>query len=319
MHVLNHIPNQVTLRRLLVVVTLLAVTLILGFAPHSGLTSATDSPRPLSAPTGGMRLQPPDIRMTLPIVMIGTTNAVPLPFLPADTGCPRAHCDQRNSDWVSMVPPGEDAAILWHDIVQSPTGQPMGSSQGLGCSSNGTDVACTFGRVGGACAEEDTLIVYGYDDGTGEPFRRWDSDTLLNCTAYTSAPLIGLGGSVVAADDEKIVRFGPSGTLLWIAPTPGGRPTSPVLTDDGRIVVATFGGPISLYTSDTGVLINALDLSEDGGRYVTSNTPAVRGNRLYVISQHSEDETRGRLYAIDIVRPVPPAQSSTLQVAWYLD
>ena len=237
-------------------------------------------------------------------------------------GCFMAHCDSRMSDWAGMVPPDAGAQIIWHDTVTTSTGDPIGSGRGLGCVANGTSAVCTFGRLpqdfpNTPCEDVvDTLVAYGYAGNDGMPYRMWGSGTTLNCAAFSSAPLVLASGSVVAADNERIVRFGASGNLLWNTPTPGGRPISLVMSDSGVIVMGTAGGPVSIYDIATGTMLASLDLVANGGRYHTANTPAVRGDRIYISTNHNVDTSSGRLYAIDMVSSGGGLPDS-LEVAWY--
>lgn len=254
-----------------------------------------------------------------------TPDSLP-PFLLAAQGCPMAHCDAQMTDWENALPPALGAQMIWHDAREGPPGEPLGSDRGLGCAGNGEIVACSFGRIPDDYPDtpcdpqlQDTLIVYGYSDTHKDPYTLWGSDNHLNCTAYTSAPLVGSGGSVIAADDGKIIRFAPDGTLLWQTSTPGGQPISPVILDSGVVVLATLGGPISAYDSSTGALLGQLELTKGTGFYETINTPAVSGNRIYISTQFNEDPTYGRLYALDIVPSLAAIAAVSLQVAWFVD
>lgn len=239
-------------------------------------------------------------------------------------GCFMAHCDARSSDWAGLPVPPLGSNIIWHDPVVNEAGESIGSGRGLGCVANGSIAVCTFGRVPldfpiTPCEQVmNTVVVYGYADYTGLPYRMWGSGSILNCAAFSSVPLVLSNGSVVAADNERIVRFNPNGSVLWNTPTLGGVPISLVLNEDGVIVMGTAGGPISIYDIDTGAMLASLDLLEDGGRYHTANTPAVRGDRMYISTNHNIDVTSGRLYAIDMVSSgggLPDA----LEVAWYYE
>ncbi len=239
-------------------------------------------------------------------------------------GCFMAHCDSRSSDWAGLPAPPAGSGIIWHDPVVNEAGEPIGSSRGLGCVANGSIAVCTFGRlpldfpITPCELVSNTLVVYGYADYTGLPYRMWGSGNILNCAAFSAVPLVMASGSVVAADNERIVRFNPDGTVLWNTPTPGGRPISIVLSDSGVIVMGTAAGPVSIYDIYTGDMLASLDLIENGGRYHTANTPAVRGNRIYISTNHSVDTTSGRLYAIDMVSSGGGVPDS-LEVAWYYE
>jgi outer membrane protein assembly factor BamB len=260
---------------------------------------------------------------------------LPSPFELAPAGCPMAHCDGRMSDIVSLPPPAPGAQLIWHDPVTSPAGTPFGSSRGLGCSGNGRTAACSFGRLPPdfentrTCdpAIRDTVVVYGYGDGNGSPTRLWSSGTLLNCTAFASVPMISSSGEIIAADNRRLVRFSADGRVIWDTAMTAGIPVSPVPLDNGLVVTATFGGPISAYDSRTGSRVGMLDLASGTGRFHTANTPAVRGNRIYVSTEFSESSGTGRLYAIDAILPAGynPLDPSTydptavLRVVWHVD
>lgn len=239
-------------------------------------------------------------------------------------GCFMAHCDARLSDWAGLPVPPAGSGIIWHDPVVNEAGEPIGSGRGLGCVANGSIAVCTFGRLpldfpNTPCEDViNTLVVYGYADYTGLPYRMWASGNILNCAAFSAVPLVMASGSVVAADNERIVRFNPDGTVLWNTPTPGGRPISLVVSDSGVIVMVTSSGPVSIYDIYTGEMLATLDLIENGGRYRTANTPPVRGNRFYIATHHSLDSASGRLYAIDMVSS-DGGLPDTLEVAWYFE
>jgi hypothetical protein len=199
-----------------------------------------------------------------------------------------------------------------------------GSSLGLGCVANGTIAACTFGGLVPA-GPAPYLKAY---DANGQVL--WSSGDVLNATAYTSAPMIDAAGGVIAADNRTVVRFDASGNVVWRTATPGGLPISPVATQNGVVVLGTFGGPIASFDSATGAFLGSLHLfaTIDGhkGRFETTNTPAVRGNRIYVTTEFRlyegtpgapDPAHHGRLYAIDVdpTRPWP----FRLRVAWFYE
>lgn len=232
-----------------------------------------------------------------------------------------AHCNAQMTDWENAPPPDPGAQLIWYDPRQSPPGQLMGSGRGLGCAGNGQIVACSLGRVPADYPDvlcdpqvRDTLVVYAYSDAEKLPAFLWSSGDLLNCSAFTSAPLVGAGGSIITADDSTIIRFGPNGTPVWQTPTAGGSPISPVLLADGIVVLVTVGGPITAYDTETGALLAELTLTEGDSFYETVNTPAVSGSRLYVSTHLDADSAYGRLYALDFI----PEQSA-FQIAWHFD
>ena len=106
--------------------------------------------------------------------------------------------------------------------------------------------------------------------------------------------MVDPAGGVIAADNTKLLRFSPTGQVLWQTTTPGGTPISPTITDNGAIILATSGGPVSAYDPATGALLDKLTFSgtvtssggtATSGYYDTINTPAVNGNRVYISTQ----------------------------------
>lgn len=222
-------------------------------------------------------------------------------FVLGSQGCPMAHCDVRMSDLAGAPAPAGDVGVAWR------RDEAKGSRSGIGCSANGSIAACSFNDEAG-----DNLIVYGYD---GE--RLWSSGTLLNSTAWLSAPAISGDGQVIAADDTRIVRFDAAGGVVWDTATPGGRPISPVLVDDGLVVIATLGGPVSAYDAATGALVAQHRLRRNGASgatFSTTNTPCVRGGRVYVVAEREGRNAghEGRLVALDVDR-------AGIREAWHVD
>lgn len=228
--------------------------------------------------------------------------------------CPMAHCDGQMSDGLGMTVPIGEVGILWQDLTAA------GSNYGLGCSSNGSVVACS---MGGSGKPGPYLKVY---DASGMVL--WTSNR-LNSSAFYSAPLVDVNGSVIATDSKILIRFNPYGEVVWSTATPGGVPISPVITDSGVVVLASHGGPISIYDRDGGELLDSLLVEDEWqgakGFYSTRNTPAMRGDRIYVSTEFttakgggstSPMETRpARLLAVDIDRRAAPGER--LKVAWY--
>ena len=223
-------------------------------------------------------------------------------FVPAPSGCAMAHCDTRMSDLARLSPPtAPDTTVLFHDPV------PAGKGKGLGCSSNGVFAACTYNDPAG-----NNLVFY---DASGH--RLWASGSLLDATAWLSAPMISAEGDVITADDKRVVRITKSGEVVWSTRTPGGKPISPVITASGAVVLATSKGPVSAFGSADGHLIGSLWLQGEttGANYFdTVNTPCVHGNRLYISAQLAHDHRNtGALIAVD----VDVANSSQpLAIAW---
>lgn len=214
-------------------------------------------------------------------------------FQPAPTGCAMAHCDPSMSDVVRLWPPRDPAVtVVARDTAAA------GSGKGLGCSSNGTVAVCAYKATDG-----NTVIAY---DAAGA--RLWTSGTLLNSTAQYSVPVVNAAGEVIAADDQRLIRFTADGEVAWSVAHAGGAPISPVLAG-GTIILATAGGPVSAYDSTDGRLLSALTVTAQAGdAYETTNTPCVAGTRLYVSMHKRTAPGYGALVAIDIGPP--------LRVAW---
>lgn len=209
-----------------------------------------------------------------------------------------------------MAPPGAGAQVLWHDTAAA------GSNYALGCSSNGRRVACSFGLLP---APGPYLVVY---NSAGQ--RLWSSDE-LGPGAASSAPIIGAAGHVIAADESAIYRFNARGQRMWRHDlgSPSGLPISPVLTTGGLLGYATTAGLVGAVDSTDGLGVQrTLDATISGfsGVFVTRNTPASRGNRIYVVAEFEADRATAaasigqpaRLYALDISK-------SQINVAWFVD
>jgi hypothetical protein len=240
-------------------------------------------------------------------------SSMTAPYL-ATSGCSMAHCDQSISGNSQQAAPTGPVTSLWHD-----TSVP-GSGLGLGCSSNTQVVACSFAN---RLLNLTSLKVYS---STGAQV--WSSD-LLNSSAYASAPMVDPSGGVIAADNSKLVSFSPTGKVLWQTATPGGTPISPTMTDNGTIILATSGGPVSAYDPATGALLAKLTLSATvtykgvvtSGYYDTINTPAVNGNRVYISTQFHSTATNailpfGRLYALDFTRNADGTGQFSIAWSW---
>lgn len=231
------------------------------------------------------------------------------PFVPAPIGCAMAHCDPRMSDAVGLEVPTGKIALRWRDETAS------GANYGLGCASNGKVVACSLG--GNFGGRGPFLKVY---DALGHLL--WTSD-LLDFWSWTSAPMVDAAGGVIAVDDRHAIRFGPGGEVSWRAETPGGLPVSPVVTENGTLILATLHGPIAAFDSRDGTFLGERSLPGSyrglSGAFETRNTPSVDRNRIYVLTEFRRSRGANpprrpaRLYAID----VEPQRTPPLSVAWY--
>ncbi|MCH2174034.1 PQQ-binding-like beta-propeller repeat protein [Myxococcota bacterium] len=233
----------------------------------------------------------------------------------ARPGCAMAHCDPGMSDNSGKVFPLSYGVVgSWRDTDVN------GSLVGLGCVANDDSAVCSF-----RSSSSRPIEIRAYDP-DGVP--RWGSQT-LSSRAFYSSPIIGPNGDVVAVDERNIVRFGSDGSTVWSKATAGGNPISPNVTQDGHLILATKGGPVSAYDFETGDLVAQLQI-EDRIRlrwrtrsvlFDTVNTPAVSGNRIYISTRSSGRFRRsgtGRLYAIDLVRD-SGSSGYALEIAWYYE
>lgn len=262
---------------------------------------------------GGSAWRAPGRWLALLLLVVAPSAPRAGTFVLPTSGCPMAHCDARLSDQArSRVPAG--ATLVHRDAG------PAGSSVGLGCSSNLAIVACSYQ---GDPLLQSNLVVY--DAGGG---RIWEDGGRLGPTAWTSAPLIGADGTVVAADRDQVLRADPAaGQVLWRTAKPDpGNPTSPVPigADGSLLLLATNTGgagvaALSVYDLADGRLLSQLPLVDAGsGRlYVTRNTPAVRGNRAYVLAAAESDLDDGRLYAVDVCESDACGGRGTLSASWH--
>lgn len=237
----------------------------------------------------------------------GDSNSASLPpFKLSSKGCPQAHCDLAGSDNLRMSPPLGKIQAIAHDTV--PTG---GGGFGLGCSSNGTYVACAYSTKGS------NLAVY---DADGNVLFRSPSNPsapgYLNSTI--GAPIVSKSNHIIAADNTKLIRYDLSGNILWQTLTPESTiPLSPVLIPRLNVVVlATAEGPVSVYSVEDGHLIGSLTVTDSSGaQFDTINTPAISGNRMYVsMAKRNDPMHTGWLVAIKVD---PSNTQEPLKVIWH--
>ena len=196
---------------------------------------------------------------------------------------------------------------------------PVGGG-GLGCVSNLQRAACAFR---GDPTRQSNLVVY---DREGQ--RLWEDGGQLGWQAWFSAPIIGTDGTVIAADDLWLMRVHPaSNTVLWKSAKPDpGTPISPVVLGSGEMILLatkdnTSGGEpaMSVWDSTTGALLAHMPIRDplSGHLYITRNTPVVNGHRAYVVASRIDDETDGRLYAVDVCDGVACAPRGTMSLSWF--
>lgn len=234
-------------------------------------------------------------------------------FVLPTQGCPMAHCDARLSDGVGLAPPR--AAIEVHVDRDS-----AGSVGGLGCVSNMRLAACTGNADP---TQKSNLSVY---DADGRLL--WEDSGLLDETAWYSAALISTDDQLIAADRHQLIRVAPrTGEILWRQVKPDdGTPISPVLigSDASMVLLATkadagVGEPeLSVWDVTTGALLWHQPLSDPGtgALFATINTPAVRGNRAYLLAAGVGNPNDARLTAVDVCESAVCGGRGRLTVAW---
>jgi outer membrane protein assembly factor BamB len=250
---------------------------------------------------------------------LGSMAEPVLPIVPVK-GCPTPHCDYSMSDQSNMeIPPlvsgrfgvPRSPKVIWSDRVAS------GSLVGLGCVADGQQFAVCSNN-----SPVDAVRAYTFDQ-MGRLKIKWKSGRELGNTAFTSAPSILADGSVIAADKEYLVMFEPDGKVLWKSalPQPTGSgsalPISPVIASTGHILVATLGGPVSLYDlGGKGKQTSVLELTQPDPltgeliRFQTANTPCVRGDRAYILAEATGDRKEGALFALQITK------DGAARIAW---
>jgi hypothetical protein len=236
-------------------------------------------------------------------------------FVLPTQGCPMAHCDSRLSDTVGLAPPS--LAVEVHVDRDS-----AGATGGLGCVSNARLVACTGSADP---TQKSNLSVYDADGGLV-----WQDNGRLDETAWYSAALISTDDHVIAVDRHRLLRVAPlTGQIVWEQLKPDdGTPISPVLvgSDASMVLLATkadagTGTPeLSVWDAATGVLLWHQTLTDpsSGALFATVNTPAVRGNRAYLLAAGVGNPNDARLTAVDICESQACGGRGRLQVAWQL-
>lgn len=198
---------------------------------------------------------------------------------------------------------GQQMAILTQDTTAGGAG-----TGGIGASCNGVNTCAASYQTA-----INSLVAYDLNGAI-----KWISGTLFGTTAKYSAPLVDATGKVVFADSYNIGFFNADGSVFSYSATPGGRPFSPVFTNNRVVILATMGGPISAYSLDSGALLGSYYPQDPGNPnyYDTKNTPSVVGNRVYIsMALQNDPADTGRLYAFDIsnstVNPIVPVSYFT--------
>lgn len=266
------------------------------------------------------------------MLFIGTASANDeIDFILPEWGGGMVHSDPKLSDYIRLPVPKNNVEILWHCSELS--GEKAGA-KGNAIVGNGEIAACAFAGL------KDNLIIYDYDGN-----RLWRSGDLLNIYAVFSAPMIDIHGRVIACDNRVVIMVDPfdcdsDGNITeWVTEIPyGGIPFSPVITEDGTIVIATDRGPIYAFNSSDGSLIGWKYLGEndkirwiyrllnidDPGFFSTINTPCVKGNRIYISTHYKGPRGmptlrhHARLYAVDVDSDNPNVDDR-FNVSWYYE
>lgn len=235
-------------------------------------------------------------------------------FVLPTQGCPMAHCDARMSNTVGVVSPRQGREV-------SVDRSSAGAVGGLGCVSNGRYAVCT------GSSDPSLKSNLSFYDADGNLL--WDDGGLLDATAWYSAAIISDTHQVIAADQKRLLRADPlNGRIVWqSAKLDDGTPISPVLVgaSAGIVLLATksdagVGSPeLSTWDLETGALLSHAGLLDPatGVRYQTINTPAVRGNRAYVLAAAVGTPDDGRLYALDVCEADSCGGRGTFTVAWF--
>ena len=214
-------------------------------------------------------------------------------------GCPMAHCN-RNDDSLHDLSPLRrvETAQKIVDPIVSPR-----AFVHLGAFTGERAAVCTYDSV-----LHPALVAYDYKTGSvlwTSPredlpglFQRWPSGILLARIAVDDGPL---QHRVFAANPVEFVAYAGDGRRLWkrltnevsaAAPTGIGMPTSFSFTDSRELVCVTTRGwivkldpldgrVISSYRMDATVFV---DGREQRGVFVTTKSPVVIGNALYILA-----------------------------------
>jgi len=266
------------------------------------------------------------------VLFIGTASADDeIGFILPEWGGGMVHSDPQMSDYIRLPVPKNNVEILWHCSELS--GEKAGA-KGNAIAGNGKIAACAFAGI------KDNLVIYDYDGN-----RLWSSGDLLNFWTVSSAPMVDVNGRVIICDNRVVIMVDTfdcdsDGKIVeWISELPyGGLPFSPVITEDGTIVIATDRGPVYAFNSSDGSLIAWKYLGEnerihplylllnidDPGFFSTINTPCVKGNRIYVSTQYKGPwgiptlRRHARLYAVDVDSANPNVDDRFKEV-WHFE
>lgn len=247
----------------------------------------------------------------------GTIDADDSGFTLAPIGCAMGHCTPLADDSDLQVPPAT-ANRAWKDPTVS------GANVQVGCSSNASIAVC--GLSGSAVADgggavSPTMVAYNPDGS-----HAW---TYTGSSSGFPAPMVDTSGGAIAANSDVVVRLGSDGHTIWKQLNPGGAPKTPTPVGTKFVFLATSASPANshsapLITYDTATgtdkhsyaAVSPIGSSTPTYYYSSGNSPAVSGNRAYVVmgrekSDGSQDTCDiGRLVAFDI------ASDGSITEAW---
>lgn len=216
---------------------------------------------------------------SLALLFLATT--LPAQVQPAPGWCSMAHCNNQMSDFVPRTPPGLTSGVY----VKSRDTVRYGVGPGLGCVSNGANVACSYKE------SPDALVYY---DATGNVL--WTSGALLDSSTYSSAPIIQADGSVVIGDDQHIFKFNSDGSIAWSTPSAGGSPVSLITTPNGAIVAVTHLVGVNSCPQNNCIL--QVQVDNAGKNYTTASVTFTGGDCVGAIA--SPTISSGQITAITV-------------------
>ncbi len=152
------------------------------------------------------------LRLLIASLIVPAAASAHSSFTLPTTQCPIAHCSIYAGNVDAQVPP--TAPTQRHSDPE--TG---GSVVGLGCATNGTIIACTYGfgpttSCGGN--PQDMLVIYD-----NQANILYSSDCLFDSSALTSVPIISSAGDVFMSDDVTLARISPD-PMTHMYPSTGG-------------------------------------------------------------------------------------------------
>lgn len=172
------------------------------------------------------------------------------------------HCTPQMTDNIRLPVPMSNVGIAWY---QHSLGGELFGTWGNGIAGNGRIAASTFTNYFGI----DNLIIYDYDGNY-----IWHSDSLLNCLATASTPMVDIHDRVVACDNEKVILVNASDHnnvyVEWNSTMPHDdlHPLqsvvfSPSIVENRTIILPTRGGPLLAYDVQTGQKIAEIRLGQN--------------------------------------------------------